>query len=271
MTTLPASRLRRHPEIVGGPLVALLFLLSYLVSNPPVQTWLLGIGPDEYGDPDAGPAVVLCALAMAVAVVVAFTSASTAARAVAWLAVPASLAAGAWYWFMLAYYGSDLDGVTALSKVLVCCMAAALPVLFLVVCWRSPRPQVATYVAEAVLLLIIGWALAVVIEQFGGLEAEAGERQTGAVLIFLGAAAYFGVATWLVRTRRLFYGACVLACLVVAAWGTAGGTTAAGSYEGSPIPVVHPLLHAAAWSIPAIGALLQIAWHVRARVRAVAA
>ncbi|MBO3735225.1 hypothetical protein [Glycomyces niveus] len=271
MTTLPSSRLRRHPEIVGGPLVTLLFLLSFLFSTTPVQTWLFGIGPDEWGEVDAGPAVIPCALAMAVAVVVAFTSASTAARAIAWLAVPASVAAAFWYWFLIAYYGTDLAGVTAISEVLVWCMAGALPVLFLVVCRRSPRPDAATFVAEAVLLLVVGWALSAVIGQFGGLEAEAGERQTGAVLIFLGAAAYFGVAAGLVRTRRLFYGACALACFVVAAWGTVGGTTATGSYEGSPIPVVHPLLHAAAWSIPAIGALLQIAWHVRAKVRAVAA
>jgi hypothetical protein len=267
MTAPPASRLRRHPEIVGGPLVVLLFLLSYLVSNPPVQTWLLGIGPDEYGDPDAGPAVLACALAMAVAVTVAFTSASTTARVISWLMVPVSLAAATWYWFLIAYYGTDLGGITALSEVLFWGMAAAVPVLFLVVSWRSPRPNVATYVAEAILLLFIGWALLITIEEFGSIEAEAGERRVGAVLIFLGAAAYFGLTTWLVRSRRLFYGACALACAVVAAWGTLGGTTATGYYEGDPIPVVHPVLLAAAWSLPAIGALAQVAWWVRGRAR----
>lgn len=268
MTAPPASRLRRHPEIVGGPLVVLLFLLSFLFSTPPLQTWLFGIGPDEYGDPDAGPAVVLCALAMAVAVTVAFTSASTTARVVSWLMVPVSLVAATWFWFLIAYYGTDLAGITELSEVLIWCMAAALPVLFLVVCWRSPRPNAATYVAEAVLLLFIGWVLMVVIQGFGSLEAEAGERQVGAVWIFTGAAAYFGLATWLVRSRRIFYGACVLACAVVAAWGAIGGTTATGSYEGDPIPVVHPVLFAAAWALPAIGAMMQIAWWVRGKVRA---
>lgn len=264
-TTPRGPLLRRRPEILAGPLVILLFLAAILVSTAPAQTVLFGLGPDPYGEPEPGPAVFFCALAMVAAIVVAFTSASKVARMLSWPVMLAAWLAVLSFEFTVAFYGSELGWVEGTFEPVFWGAFATPPIVFLLACRLLPRPRLATYLGEPLMLLFVGYGLWATMEDFGSLDAEAGERQVTAILVFVGAAVYFGFAAWLVPSRRVFYGACAFAGVVIAVWGALGNTTATGYYEGFSIPVVSPWLIGTAVAIPVAGALIQAVLWFRAR------
>lgn len=257
--------LRRHTEIIGGLLLAVLFAAVYCFSNPPVQTALFGIGPDADGIADVGPAMIPAVLAMMVTVAVAMTSASAIARVVSWLAlIPAGIVAFIVWWVG---YGIDsgLAWTDPVTEVLFMVAIAVPPVAFLLVCWRSERPSVATYVGEAVLLFIIGFLLWLYAGNFREFNLEDG-TSVPTMLIFLGAAVFFAVAAWLVPTRRIFYGAVALDGAVMVGLALLGFSTVTDPTDPMNL-IMNPAFAAVAIIIPIVGALLQIAWWAKGRIR----
>jgi hypothetical protein len=267
-TSLETRRplLRRHTEIVGGVLVAALFAVAYWLSGPTLVI-LLPFDSGSYEGVESGAAMVPYLLAIAVAAYVAFTSVSPAAKSLFWIVL-----AFAWIATFMAYFIYDNwvfengesghpGWVVAVAETSIVVWMAVPLVLFLLVCWRLPRPRVDTYVAEVALLALIALYL---YNYFSAYDIEGVPLEP--ILVSVGVAAYFGFAAWLVPTRRIVYGAVALAGIAVAACSARLFALDNGNYaEGEFTP--QNLLDLLLIGIPAIGLVLQIVWHQRRKAR----
>ncbi|MCC3763623.1 hypothetical protein K3N28_11120 [Glycomyces sp. TRM65418] len=132
--------MRRHPEVIGGPLVALLFAAARWLSGP-VLADVLSLEDDGYPGLEPVADTVSYTLVMAVAVV-ALTSRSAVARGLPWI-VPVT----AWVFGLVSFVmleteagrvGSTLSTLTALW--------IAMPAtVFPLGCWKLPRPRFDAY------------------------------------------------------------------------------------------------------------------------------
>lgn len=264
MTTSLATRsplLRRHTEIIGGALVAVLLAIAHWYSGPLLYVFFDSGAAFTGVEPRAGLFPYL--LAMAVLVFVALTSVSAVARGLSWVVFTA-----AWISAFFTFFGYEWDGhytsrLESVVAVMMWVWVAAPLVVFLLVCWKLPRPRFDTYLAEAFLLLPIVIGLIGYSSSYGGIVADPAEYHLEGFLVHLGAAAYFGVAAWLVPTRRIVYGAAALAGLVIAAIGGVLTVTEAG-YRMDPAGV-ELLFVAMAVGMPAVGLVLQIVKRRKAR------
>ena len=243
-TDTRSSLPRRHPEILGGPLVALLFAFAY---------WGM----------DSAVAMIPYTLVMAAAVVTALTSVSAVARCLSWIVFVT-----AWISDFFSYFGHvnvdrEAGWVEPVAETLIWVWVAVPAAVFLLVCWKLPRPRFDTYLAEAILLVVIAIQLGASTPGYINGSPDPGEVPVAGILLYLGAAAYFGVAAWLVPTRRIFYGVTALAGIAIAASGTA---LFAGEWMHNY--VLFPIM---ALGIPMVGLLLQITWWGRRKIRATAA
>jgi hypothetical protein len=253
--------LRRHTEIIGGVLVAVLLAVAHWYSGP-----LLYVFFDEYAgftgvEPRAG--LIPYLLAMAVLVFVALTSAGAVARCVSWI-----LFTAAWISAFFTFWGYEWDGhyTTPLETIVATLMwfwVAAPPVAFLLVCRRLPRPRFDTYLAEALLLLPMVIVLISYTSSYGGIVVDPAEEPLDGFLVHLGMAAYFGVAAWLVPTRRIVYGAAALAGALIAA--TGGVLTATEAGYGMDSAGIQLLFVAMAVGLPVAGLVLQTVKQRRGR------
>jgi hypothetical protein len=256
-TSLETRRplLRRHTEIVGGALVAVLLAIAHWYSGP--LLYVLVLDYDGYTGVEPRAGLIPCLLAMAVLVVVAVTSVSAVARCVSWVAFMA-----VWLAAFFTFWGYEWDGhytsrLETVTATLIWVWVAAPFVAFLVVCRRLPRPRFDTYLAEALLLLPIVIGLIANSSSYGDAVTDPAKYQLEGFLVHFGAAAYFGVAAWLVPTRRIVYGAAAVAGLVIAAAG--GMLTATEAGYGMDPALVELLFTAMAVGIPAAGLVVQIA------------
>ncbi|GAB3652008.1 hypothetical protein [Glycomyces tarimensis] len=242
VTDTRGSLLRRHPEIIGGPLVAVLFAVAY---------WGM----------ESVAAMIPYTLVMAVAVFTALTSVSVVARSVAWIVLVTAWISDFFSYFDHSKGNTDAGWVVPVAETLIWVWLAMPAAVFLLVCWKSPRPRFDTYLAEAILLVLIAMQLGASTPGYIS-EAAPGEVPVG-ILLYLGAAAYFGVAAWLVPTRRIFYGVTALGGIAIAASGTV-------LFSGEWVHnfVLFPIM---ALGIPLVGLVLQIARRGRGKVRATAA
>jgi hypothetical protein len=265
MTTSLATRsplLRRHTEIIGGALVAVLLAIAHWYSGP--LLYVLALDYDGYTGVEPRAGLIPYLLAMAVLILVAVTSVSAVARGLSWVAFMA-----AWLAAFFTFWGYEWDGhytsrLETVTATLIWVWVGAPLVAFLVVCWRLPRPRFDTYLAEAFLLLPIVIGLVSYSSSYGGIVADPAEQQLEGFLVHLGAAAYFGVAARLVPTRRIVYSAAALAGVAIAA--TGGVLTATEAGYGMDPAVVELLFTAMAVGIPAAGLVVQVVKHRRARV-----
>jgi hypothetical protein len=263
MTTSLATRsplLRRHTEIIGGALTVVLLAIAHWYSGPLLYVFF---GYDGYTGVEPRAGLIPYLLAMSVLVFVALTSVSPVARVVSWVVFTA-----AWISAFFTFFGYEWDGhyTSRLETVVATLMwvwVAAPFVVFLLVCWRLPRPRFDTYLAEALLLLPIVIGLIANSSSYGGDVTDPAKYHLEGFLVHLGAAAYFGVAAWLVPTRRIVYGAAALAGVLIAATGGVLTATEAG-YRMDPAGV-ELLFTALAVGIPAAGLVLQIVKRRRAR------
>jgi hypothetical protein len=264
MTTSTETRtglLRRHTEIIGGVLAAVLVAIAHWYSGPMLYVFFGGY--DGYTGVEPRAALIPYLLAMAVLVFVALTSVNATARCLSWIVFMA-----AWISAFFTFFGYEWDGAytTGIEMVVATVMwvwVAAPLVAFLLVCWRLPRPRFDTYLAETFLLLTIVIGLISYASSYGGIVADPAEEQLEGFLVHLGVAAYFAVAAWLVPTRRIVYGAAALAGVVLAATGGVLTATEAGYRMGSE--GVQPLFVAMAVGIPAAGLVLQTVKQRRGR------
>jgi hypothetical protein len=264
MNTSPETRrplLRRHTEIIGAVLVAALFALAYWLSGPTLVV-LLPFDSGSYEGVETAAAMVPYLLAIAVAAYVAFTSVSPAAKSLFWIVL-----AFAWIATFMAYfiYANGEAGhpgwVVAVAETSIVVWMAVPLVLFLLVCWKLPRPRVDTYVAEAALLSLIALYL---YNYFSAYDIEGVPLEP--ILVAVGLAAYFGFAAWLVPTRRIVYGAVALAGIAIAACAAELFALDNGNYaDGEFTP--QNLLDLLLIGIPAIGLVAQIVWHERSKAR----
>ncbi|SDK53760.1 hypothetical protein SAMN05216298_0456 [Glycomyces sambucus] len=241
MTTALDTRaplLRRRPEALGGPLAAVLLAVALLLTGSPV-------------------AMIPYLLAMAVAIATAMISGSAVVRTLSWLVFLAAWIAGLVVYLDHAMQADRTGWTVPLAESLVWVWLATPAVLFLLVCWKSPRPRFDTVLIEVILLLIIGTLLGAKTPGYIEGAPEPGTVPVEAILIHLGAAAYFGFAAWLVPTRRIFYGSVALTGIVIAA---------AVLFTGDRL-TNHTLFPALALGIPLIGLLLQITEWLRRRSR----
>jgi hypothetical protein len=262
-TSLETRRplLRRHTEIIGAVLVAALFALAYWLSGPTLVV-LLPFDSGSYEGVETAAAMVPYLLAIAVAAYVAFTSVSPAAKSLFWIVL-----AFAWIATFMAYfiYANGEAGhpgwVVAVAETSIVVWMAVPLVLFLLVCWKLPRPRVDTYVAEAALLSLIALYL---YNYFSAYDVEGVPLEP--ILVAVGLAAYFGFAAWLVPTRRIVYGAIALAGIAIAACAAELFALDTGNYaDGEFTP--QNLLDLLLIGIPAIGLVAQIVWHERSKAR----
>jgi hypothetical protein len=262
-TSLETRRplLRRHTEIIGAVLVAALFALAYWLSGPTLVV-LLPFDSGSYEGVETATAMVPYLLAIAVAAYVAFTSVSPAAKSLFWIVL-----AFAWIATFMAYfiYANGEAGhpgwVVAVAETSIVVWMAVPLVLFLLVCWKLPRPRVDTYVAEAALLSLIALYL---YNYFSAYDIEGVPLEP--ILVAVGLSAYFGFAAWLVPTRRIVYGAVALAGIAIAACAAELFALDTGNYaDGEFTP--QNLLDLLLIGIPAIGLVAQIVWHERSKAR----
>lgn len=258
-TDTRGSLLRHHTEIIGGLLVAVLLAFAWWLGGPPLAVFL-PIDEGSYTGVEPVAAMIPYTLIMAVAVFVALTSVSVVTRSLSWIVLVMTWIADFFSFFMIETSLGWLDSVTAALTAVWTAMPA---VVFLLVCWRLPRPRFDTYLAEAILLLLIGIQMGSLTPGYINGSPEPGEVPVAGILLYLGAAAYFGFAAWLVPTRRILYGAATVAGVSIAAFSMVlfGG----GWVQNF---VVFPIL---ALGIPLIGLLVQIALWLRGKVQATAA
>ncbi|GAA2275951.1 hypothetical protein GCM10009853_032590 [Glycomyces scopariae] len=143
MTTTLDTRaplLRRRPEAFGGPIAAVLFAAGLLLTGSPV-------------------AMIPYLFAMAVAVATAMISGSAVVRTLSWLVFLAAWIAGLVVYLDHAMQADRTGWTVPLAESLVWVWLATPAVLFLLVCWKSPRPRFDTVLIEVILLLIIGTLL----------------------------------------------------------------------------------------------------------------
>jgi uncharacterized membrane protein len=88
------------------------------------------------------------------------------------------------------------------------------------------------------------------------------------VVVFCGAAAVFVAAAWPLPGRRIAYGAAALACVILGI-GLRVLYSDTSYYPGIDFVTKDELFAYAFLGLPALGALLQIAWWARGRVRSV--
>jgi hypothetical protein len=243
-TDTHSSLLRRHPEILGGPLAAALFAFAY---------W--GV--------ESAAAMIPYTLVMAVAIFTAMTSVSTVARSLSWIALVAVWIVDFFSYFDYSMRDIDAGWIVPVAETLIWVWLAMPPAVFLLVCWKSPRPRFDTYLAEAILLVLIGIQMGSYTPGYINGSPDPGEVPVAGILVYLGAAAYFGVAAWLVPTRRIFYGVTALAGIAIAS-----SSMVLFSGEWMHNYVLFPII---ALGIPMVGLLLQIVWWGRRRTRATAA
>jgi hypothetical protein len=166
-------------------------------------------------------------------------------------------------------------GTSGVSDALWTATHLAIPVGFLWVSWRLPRPRLDTYVAEAGLVLLGVAALAPIRGQYV-YTTDMAYAPLEFMWVYLGVAAVFAAAAWLVPSRRIFYGVTALAMMVIALfrhvflyWGMTD-LPSGDYYPGIEFATVHQLFALTAFGIPAVGALAQVAWWARGRARAAA-
>lgn len=254
--------LRRHPEIVGGPLVAVLLAFAYWLSGP-ILVIFFPVEHDEYWGIETAAGMIPYTVVLAVAVFVALTSVSALARCLSWIVFVAAWVSDFYAYFIYAMEDADAGWVGPVAETLIVVWIATPAVVFLLVCWKLPRPRFDTYLAETILLVIIAIQLGAYTPGYINGLAEPGEVPLAGILVYLGAAAYFGFAAWLVPTRRIFYGVTALAGIAIAA---SGVVLFSSDFEHHY--VLFPIV---ALGIPAVGALLQITWWARGKARRTAA
>jgi hypothetical protein len=151
--------------------------------------------------------------------------------------------------------------VVAVAETAIVVWMAVPLVLFLLVCWKLPRPRVDTYFAEVALLSLIALYL---YSYYSAYDTEGVPLEP--ILVSVGVAAYFGFAAWLVPTRRIVYGAAALAGIAIAACGVKLFALNDGHYAEGEFTPQH-LLDLLVIGIPAIGLVVQIVWHQRGKAR----
>lgn len=180
------------------------------------------------------------------------------ASTVAW-----GLSPVAWFLAFFAWvFTSGSSGHTAIGIVIL-----ALPAPWLLwASWRMPRPAVRTYLAEGGALAGMLVSLFVTAVYFLlGADPNA-TPSLGFTAVYLAAAAVLVAAAWPLAGRRIAYGAAALGCIVFALavqvpqWRTESGSDAKVAYADEVL--VYVLL-----GLSALGALLQIAWWVRGKLR----
>lgn len=189
------------------------------------------------------------------------TGSSRARSTVAWGLAPVAwfLAFVAWLFGAGAIFDDSVH--TAVAIVLL-----ALPAPWLLwASWRMPRPSLKTYLAEGGALAIgaVSLYLAVLTYMIG----NEGPAPLVLTLIFFAAAAVFVAAAWPLPGRRIAYGAAALACVVLGI-GLRVLYSGTSYYPGIDFVTKDELFVAAFLGLPALGALLQVAWWRRGKRRA---
>ncbi|GAA2169022.1 MULTISPECIES: hypothetical protein [Glycomyces] len=188
------------------------------------------------------------------------TARSGRASSIAW-----GLAPVAWG---LAVYGSGLvQSFAPALFVPLFIVVMALPAPWLLwASWRMPRPALRTYLIEGGALLsgFVALYLSVLIYMI----ANDGPAPVELMVIFFGAAAVFVAAAWPLPGRRIAYGAAALACVILGI-GLRVLYSDTSYYPGIDWVTKDELFAWAFLGLPALGVLLQIAWWLRRRVRAV--
>jgi len=195
-----ASLLRRHPEIVGGPLAVALFALAL--------TWNTGdsILPHYIAYTAAGVAAFL----------VGVLSPLTPVRISSWLAVGVC-----WVPSILFGYNAALSwdeaGAWVAATVIGALQLAALAAAMLWAAWRRPHSAVEGKTAQVVVIVLIavtvflGYALSVFDDQGTGTIAVAPIAPIGAAVLFVAAGSRR-------LDRAVGYGALALLTLAFGAW-----------------------------------------------------
>jgi hypothetical protein len=168
----------------------------------------------------------------------------------------------------LAVYGSGLMQAVApalFTPLFIVIMALPAPWL-LWASWRMPRPALRTYLAEGGALLT-GFA-ALYLSVLIYMMFNDGPAPVELMVIFFGAAAVFVAAAWPLPGRRIAYGAAALACVILGI-GLRVLYSDTSYYPGIDWVTKDELFAWAFMGLPALGVLLQIAWWLRRRVRAV--
>jgi hypothetical protein len=189
------------------------------------------------------------------------TARSGRASSIAWGLAPVA-------WGLAVLGSSFLESVLApplFIAIFVVIMALPAPWL-LWASWRMPRPAVPTYLAEGGALLagFVALYLTVLIYMIG----NEGPAPVALVVVFCGAAAVFVAAAWPLPGRRIAYSAAALACVLVGVQLRVLYSDTS-YYPGIDFMTKDELFAWTFLGLPALGVLLQIAWWLRRRVRAV--
>jgi hypothetical protein len=189
------------------------------------------------------------------------TARSGRASSIAWGLAPVA-------WILAVFGSSFLESVLAPALFIPLFVGVmALPAPWLLwASWRMPRPALRTYLAEGGALLsgFIALYLSVLIYMM----FNDGPAPVELMVIFFGAAAVFVAAAWPLPGRRIAYGAAALACVILGI-GLRVLYSDTSYYPGIDWVTKDELFAWAFMGLPVLGVLLQIAWWVRKRVRAV--
>lgn len=188
--------------------------------------------------------------------------AGRASSIIAWGLAPVAwfLVLFGWIWMSAPF---DSWVTTALTVVIM-----ALPAPWLLwASWRMPRPALRTYLAEGGALLsgLVSLYVAILIFMIG----NDGPAPVELMVIYFGAAVVFIAAAWPLPGRRIAYGAAALACVILGI-GERVLYSDTSYYPGIDFMTKDELFACAFLGLPALGAMLQIAWYMRGRVRAAA-
>ncbi|MFC3493559.1 hypothetical protein [Glycomyces rhizosphaerae] len=186
------------------------------------------------------------------------TASSRRGSAIAW-----GLAPVAWILALVLWPWLSESGTVAIVMFVV---LLALPAPWLLwASWRMPRPRVDTYLAEggALLTMLVSVYIAVLVYMI----ANEGPAPIELMLIFFAAAAVLIAAAWPLPGRRIAYGAAALACVILGI-GLRVLYSDTSYYPGIDFVTKDELFAYAFLGLPALGALLQVAWWLRRKSRA---
>jgi hypothetical protein len=168
-------------------------------------------------------------------------------------------------WFLaIIIWTSTENGSTAATALIAAILALPAPWL-LWASWRMPRPRLDTYLAEGGALLCGAVALYLTVLSF--MIGREGPAPVAFTLIYLGAAAVFIAAAVPLPGRRIAYGFAGLACATIGI-GLRVLHSETSYYPGIDFMTTDELFAWAFLGLPALGALLQIAWWLRGKNRA---